>query len=64
MKRKEKKQLAEKIVKYERMIQQNTDEELIKEAQAKIMELSSHVDNIDDIMEVDEMVQNLLASSN
>lgn len=64
MKRKEKKQLAEKIVKYERIIQQNTDEELIKEAQAKIMELSSHVDNIDDIMEVDEMVQNLLASSN
>ena len=64
MKRKEKKQLAEKIVKYERIIQQNTDEELIKEAQAKIMELSSHVDNIDDIMEVDEMVKNLLASSN
>lgn len=64
MKRKEKKQLAEKIVKYERIIQQNTDEELIKEAQARIMELSSHVDNIDDIMEVDEMVQNLLASSN
>lgn len=64
MKRKEKKQLAEKIVKYERIIQQNTDEELIKEAQARIMELSSHVHNIDDIMEVDEMVQNLLASSN
>lgn len=64
MKRKEKKQLAEKIVKYERIIQQNTDEELIKEAQARIMELSSHVNNIDDIMEVDEMVQNLLASSN
>lgn len=64
MKRKEKKQLAEKIVKYERIIQQNTDEELIKEAQARIMELSSHVDNIDDIMEVDEMVQNLLAFSN
>ena len=63
MKRKEKKQLAEKIVKYERIIQQNTDEKLIKEAQAKIMELSSHVDNIDDIMEVDEMVQNLLASN-
>ena len=63
MKRKEKKQLAEKIVKYERIIQQNTDEKLIKEAQMKIMELSSHVDNIDDIMEVDEMVQNLLASS-
>ena len=64
MKRKEKKQLAEKIVKYEKIIQQNTDEEVIKEAQARIMELSSHVDNIDDIMEVDEMVQNLLASSN
>ena len=63
MKRKEKKQLAEKIAKYERIIQQNTDEKLIKEAQMKIMELSSHVDNIDDIMEVDEMVQNLLASS-
>ena len=64
MKRKEKKQLAEKIAKYERIIQQNTDEELIKEAQTKIMELSSHVDDINDIMEVDEMVQNLLASSN
>lgn len=62
MKRKEKKQLAERIAKYERIIQASEDPQKIKEAQNKIIELSSHVNNIDDIMEIDEMVQDLLAT--
>ena len=62
MKRKEKKQLAEKIAKYERIVQSSDDEKEIKEAQNKILELSSHVDNIEDIMEIDEMVQDLLGT--
>ena len=61
MKRKEKKQLAEKIAKYERIVQASEDPKEIKEAQNKIVELSSHVNNIEDIMEIDEMVQDLLA---
>ena len=64
MKRKEKKQLAERIAKYERIIQQSDDEKLIKEAQTKTMELCSHVDNIEDMVEIDEIVQSLLASNN
>lgn len=62
MKRKEKKQLAEKIVKYERIVQSSDNEKEIKEAQNKILELSSHVNNIEDIMEIDEMVQDLLGT--
>ena len=62
MKRKEKKQLAEKIAKYECIVQSSEDPIKIKEAQNKIMELSSHVSDFNDIMEIDEMVQDLLAT--
>lgn len=61
MKRKEKKQLAEKIAIYERIIQSTDDEEKIKKAELKIMELSTHVYNLEDMVEIDEMVQDLLA---
>lgn len=61
MKRKEKKQLAEKIAKYERIIQSTDDRDKIKEAESKIMELSTHVYNLEDMVEIDEMVQDLLA---
>ena len=61
MKRKEKKQLAEKIAKYERIIQSTDDEDKIKEAESKIMELSTHVCDLEDMVEIDEMVQDLLA---
>lgn len=61
MKRKEKKQLAEKIAKYERIIQSTDDKNKIKEAESKIMELSTHVYDLEDIVEIDEMVQDLLA---
>jgi short-subunit dehydrogenase involved in D-alanine esterification of teichoic acids len=61
MKRKEKKQLAEKIAKYERIIQSTDDRDKIKEAESKIMELSTHVCDLEDMVEIDEMVQDLLA---
>ena len=61
MKRKEKKQLAEKIAKYERIIQSTNDKDKIKEAESKIMELSTHVYDLEDMVEIDEMVQDLLA---
>jgi len=61
MKRKEIKQLAEKIAKYERIMQASQDEKEIKDAQRKIAELSSHVKSIEDIMAIDEMVMDLLA---
>lgn len=64
MKRKEKKQLAERIAKYERIVQSSTDEKEIKCAQQKIVELSSHVESIEDIIEIDELVQDLLKPSN
>lgn len=63
MKRKEKKQLAEKIAKFERIVQSSTDKKEIKRAQDSIVELSSHVDNITDIIEIDEIVQDLLTQS-
>lgn len=61
MKRKEKKQLAEKIAKYERIIRSTDDRDKIKEAESKIMELSTHVCDLEDMVEIDEMVQDLLA---
>lgn len=61
MKRKEKKQLAEKIAKYEKIIQSTDDRDKIKEAESKIMELSTHVCDLEDMVEIDEMVQDLLA---
>lgn len=63
MKRKEKKQLAEKIAKYERIVQNSTNKKEIKQAQNKIVELSSHVETIEDIVDIDEMVQDLLKQS-
>lgn len=63
MKRKEKKQLAEKIARYERIVQNSTDKKEIKQAQNKIVELSSHVETIEDIVDIDEMVQDLLKQS-
>lgn len=61
MKRKEKKQLAEKIAKYEKIVQSTDDKDKIKEAESKIMELSTHVYDLEDMVEIDEMVQDLLA---
>lgn len=60
MKRKEKKQFAEKIAKQERIIQSSNNEEAIEKAQNEIIKLTSHIGNFDNLMEIDELVQELL----
>lgn len=62
MKRKELKNLAKKIAQAEYTIQTSNNQEEIQRAQMEIMTLSSHVDSLEDITIIDEMVQELLAT--
>lgn len=63
MKRKEIKNLAQKIVKYEKILQSTNDMAERAKAEAQIMELSSHVYSLEDMMAIDEMVQDLMSKS-
>lgn len=60
MKRKELKNLAKKIANAEFIIQSSDDKDKIRRAEREIMELSSHVDCLDDMTTIDEMVQEFL----
>ncbi len=60
MKKKELKNLAKKIAKYELILQNSTDEKEKKQAQSEIMKLSSEVHSFEDIDLLDEMIQELL----
>lgn len=60
MKKKEQKALAQKIAKYELIVQTSDDKKRIKDAQDKIIELSGKVESLDDIAAIDEMVQEIL----
>lgn len=60
MKKKELKNLAEKIAKCEYVIQNSDDNVAIQAAQEEIMRLSSRVHDFQDIDTIDEMVQDLL----
>ena len=60
MKQKEIKNLAQKIAKYERIIQTSDDKKLVRQAQEKIMELTSSVTSLDDMVAIDEAVMELL----
>lgn len=60
MKRKELKNLAEKIAKQEYIIQTSDDSAAVQAAQEEIMRLSSRVHDIQDIDIIDEIVQDLL----
>ena len=60
MKKKEQKALAQKIAKYELIVQTSDDKKRIRDAQDKIMELSGRVETLDDIAAIDEMVQEIL----
>ena len=62
MKRKELKNLAKKIAQAEHIVQTSDNQDEIQRAQMEIMTLSSHVDSLDDITIIDEMVQALLAT--
>lgn len=61
MKRKELKNLAEKIAKCEYVIQYSHDEDAVQAAQLEIMRLSSRVHDFEDIDTIDELVQDILA---
>lgn len=60
MKKKEQKALAQKIAKYELIVQTSSDKKQVRDAQDKIMELSGKVETLDDIAAIDEMVQEIL----
>ena len=62
MKRKELKNLAKKIAQAEHIIQTSDNQDEIQRAQMEVITLSSHVDSLDDITIIDEMVQELLAT--
>ena len=60
MKQKEIKNLAQKIAKYERIVQESDDKYLVRQAQEKIMELTSSVTSLDDMVAIDELVMEFL----
>lgn len=60
MKKKELKNLAEKIAKQEVIIQTSTDSAEVSAAQNEIMRLSSRVHDFQDIDTLDEMIQEIL----
>lgn len=63
MKRKELKNLAEKIAKQERIVQTATEPKEVARAQQEIMRLSGCVESLDDIMLIDEIVQEILSKN-
>ena len=60
MKQKEIKNLAQKIAKYERIVQTSDDNKMVRQAQEKIMELTNSVTSLDDMVAIDEAVMELL----
>lgn len=60
MKKKEIKMLAQKIAKYEKIIQSSSDKGEIRKAQEEIMKITSGVDSLDDMVQIDEIVMTLL----
>ena len=60
MKQKEIKNLAQKIAKYERIVQTSDDKKLVHQAEEEIMRLSSSVDSLEDMVAIDELVMELL----
>lgn len=61
MKKKELKNLAEKIAKYEHIIQTSENKKEVQDAQNEIMRLASRVHDFQDIDLIDEMVQEILS---
>ena len=60
MKQKEIKNLAQKIAKYERVIQTSDDKKLVRQAEEEIMKLSSSVSSLEDMGAIDELVMEML----
>lgn len=60
MKRKELKNLAQKIAKCEIIIQTSDDKNKIARAEQEIMKISSSVASLDDMLIIDELVMEIL----
>lgn len=60
MKKKELKNLAQKIAKWEQILQTSQDQEEIREAQNQIMSLSGRVQSLEDMVLLDDMIQEIL----
>lgn len=61
MKKKELKNFATKIAKFERIVQANEDPKKVAQAQEEIMKLSQSVHSLDDMILIDELVMEMLA---
>ncbi len=61
MKKKELKALAKRIADAELIIQNSSDSKEISKAQNTIMELTSKVHSMEDLMTIDELVQEILS---
>ena len=55
--------MAKKIAKYELIVRNSDDEETIKRDESEIMKLCGHVDRLEDMMLVDDLVQEILSKS-
>lgn len=64
MKKKELKNLAQRIADAEYIIQNSTDAKEISRAQSTILELSKKVVGLEDMMMLDELVQEILGQKN
>ena len=60
MRRKELKALAEKIARYEHMVQTAPNETVQKQAELEIMKLCGSVDSMEDMLAIDELVMKIL----
>jgi hypothetical protein len=60
MKKKELKNLAKKIAKYEKFIQSSTDEKEVSKARLKILQLSEEVTELDDFFQLDILISEIL----
>ena len=63
IKQKELKNLAKKIAKAEIIIRDSNDPEAIKRAESEVMKLSGHVDRLEDMVILDDLVQEILEKS-
>lgn len=60
MKKKEMKNLAAKIAKYERIIMLDEDPKAVRQAEEEIMRISSSVHSLEDMVAIDELVMEML----
>ena len=61
MKKKELKNLAKRIADAELIIQKSSDKKEINDAKKKIIELSNHAIDLEDMIILDELVQDILS---